>query len=260
MANTKKTSTKSTSTKAKTVPAKKPAKKPAGPSKKPAAYKEVTTKPKTTTRAHSTAKDHTKNRFCEVVFGVIIIILALAIAAGAICYFCFGRNQDVVMLPIDDDTQIPSRYVSVEDYDVKFLVPNGFNKMSEDDIEDANLAEDVEVAYINQDGSAIITLIESDIKVTNADIENHTNAIKNAVMTVGAKDATIGHYTVGDYNVGTLSYLSTSSNQKYPFCNSAYFSYEGKAISVNFQTTDAARAYWAEASDTIVKSLRFIEE
>ncbi len=273
MANTKKTSTKSTSTKTKTVPAKKPAQKPAGVSKKPAAYKEVPTKSKTTTKKSTTTvksqtsskpavKGKTKNRFSEVIFGIIIIVLALVIAVGAIFYFCCGRDKDVVMINVDENNQIPSRYVEISDYQIKFLVPDGFRRMSEEEIKDTNfgLSEEVKVAYINEDKSAIIALSQGDVTIDNDGVKNYINAVKSAVTTAGVKDIEMNFYESDTHNVGTLKYFSTNNDQDYPFHAFATFSYDDKATSLNFESTAAAREYWDNAGNTIVKSIKFTEK
>lgn len=269
MANTKKTSTKSTSTKAKTVPAKKPAKKPAGASKKPAARKEVAVKSQTTkvqktqpTKRSASAKGKTHNHFSEVIFGLIMIVLALAIAAGAVFYFCCGRDENVVMIDVDDQNKIPSHYVEIADYQIQFLVPDGFTRMSDEDIKNTNfgISEEVKLAYINEDKSAVIALGQSDAKVANDDVKNYTNAIKSAVTTAGAKDINTNYYDSSEHNIGTIRYLSTNSEQSYPFHAIAIFSHDDKATSLIFQCTEAARGYWEKASDTIIKSIKFVEK
>lgn len=273
MANTKKTSTKSTSTKTKTVPAKKPTTKPAGASKKPATYKEVSTKSKTTkksstatkssttNKSNTSSKGKTKNRLSEVIFGIIIIVLALAIAAGTIFYFCCGRNKDVVMIDVNGQDKIPSRYVEIADYQIKFLVPDGFKKMNDEEIKNTNfgISESVKVAYINEDKTAIIALSQGDVKITNDEVKNYTNAVKSAVTTAGVKDIAMNYYESDTHNVGTLKYLSTNKDQDYPFHAFATFSHDDKATTVNFECTEAARSYWENASDTIVKSIKFTE-
>jgi len=260
----KKSSTKSTTTntKTKSVPAKKPTKKPAGTSKKPAVYKETTTKSQTTSTKNSGKTTKTKKHAGEVIFGIIMIVLALAIAAGTICYFCWGRDKDVVKIQTEGDAVITTRYVEVEDYKVKVLIPETFKKMTEKEIEDTqlNLSQEVKTAYASKDKSVVISVGKVDAQISNDDIQNYTNALKSAFIAANAKDVTTKFYEADGHNVGVLSFANPQVNEAYPYCQVAIFSQDNQVVAVSFETSKDANASWSKVGDAILTALRFTDK
>lgn len=264
MANTKKSSTKSTTTntKTKSVPAKKPAKKPAGATKKPATYKEATAKTPASTTKSSTKTQKSKKHTSEVIFGIIMIILALVIAAGTIFYFCCGRDKDVVKIQTEGDAVITTRYVEVEDYKVKVLIPDNFKKMSKKEIEETtfNLSEEVTTAYASNEKGVIISVGKVDAQISNDGIKNYTNALKSAFITANAKDVTTKFYEADGHNVGVLSFSNPQVNESYPYCQVAIFSQDDQVVAVAFETNNEAHSSWEKVGDAILTALRFTDQ
>jgi len=264
VANTKKSSTKSTTTntKTKSVPAKKPAKKPAGVSKKPTTYKETTTRTQTSTTKTTSKSPKSKKHAGEVIFGIIMIILALAIAAGTIFYFCCGRDKDVVKIQTEGDTVITTRYVEVADHKVKVLIPDNFKKMSEKEIKETtfNLSEEITTAYASNEKNVIISVGKVDAQIPNDGIKNYTNALKSAFIAANAKDVTTKFYEADGHNVGVINFANPQVNESYPYCQVAIFSQDDQVIAVAFETTNEAHASWEKVGDAIITALRFTDQ
>lgn len=263
MANTKKSTTKSTTAKVKAVPAKKPAQKPTGPSKKPASYKTAPAKTASTkSRANKpSVKDKSKKHLGEIVFGVIMIVLALTIVAGAILYFCC-RNQDVVMIETDGDNSIASRYIEFPDYGTKILIPDNFKRMKADDIKGTkfNTIGETKVSYTNSDKSVLISFSQDDTGLTNDEVKNYTNATKSAFIAANAKDVQSEIREVDGHNIGIIKLYDAQTNASYPYRVFAIYSYDGKVTVANFETNAEVRNSWEKVGDAIISSLSFIEQ
>lgn len=264
MANTKKTtSTKNTktTTKSKTVPAKKPAQKPAGASRKPTEYKQATDKSQNITRKTTTKTKGTKHG-SEIIFGIIIVILALVIATGAIFYFCCGRDKNTINIDAGNDKSVAARYVEIADYKTSVLIPRDFKQLSEEGIKNTNFAmsEGIKAAYTNEDKSVVISLAQLDSELTNDEVKTYTNATKSALEAAKSEDLESLFYESDGHNVGMIKFFNANANKTYPYRALAIFSQDDKATLVNFECTEAARADWENVGDTIIKSIRFIEE
>lgn len=266
MANTKKTtSTKNTKTttksKTKTVPAKKPTQKPAGTSRKPAEYKPATSKSQNTTHKTSTKAKNTKHG-SEIIFGIIIVVLALVIAAGAIFYFCCGRNKNTISIDAGNDKSVAARYVEIADYKTSVLIPRDFKQLNEEGIKNTSFAmsEGIKAAYTNEDKSVVISLAQLDSELTNDEVKTYTNATKSVLEAAKSEDLESIFYESDGHNVGMIKFFNVNANKTYPYRALAIFSQDNKATLVNFECTEAARADWENVGDTIIKSIRFTEE
>lgn len=248
------------STKTKTKPAKKPATKPAGASVKPKQVKTVktTAKPKTTnTKPTKTAKSPCRG--CEIFFGIIMIVSALAIAAGAICYMFFGIDHDTVNVATGNGGNVVTKYVNIPDYNISVLVPTSFKQLTAEEVKPLYNSDQIKVAYANNDKTAVVSFSQSDDKFTNEEVEKFINTVRTAVNAAGAKDIQTNFYTVDKYNVGTIKFINGGDNVTYPYRYMAVFSKDDKATIVAFECKEELREEWEVVGDAIIKSITFHE-
>lgn len=246
------------STKTKTKPAKKPATKPTGASVKP---KQTKTVKATTSKTIKTPAKPEKSpcRACEIFFGIIMIVLALAIAAGAICYMFFGIDRDTVNVSTGTGGNVVTKFVNVPDYNISVLVPTNFKELSTEETKPLYNAEQIKVAYANTDKTAVISFSQSDDKFTNEEVEKFINTVRTAVSAAGAKDIQTNFYTVDKHNIGTIKFINGGENITYPYRYMAVFSKDDKATIVAFECKEELREEWEVVGDAIIKSLTFHE-
>lgn len=266
MATTAKSkTTKSTkTTKTKTVPAKKPATKPAGASVKPKEYKTVTSKT-ASKKSNTTKAKNTHHRGCEIFFGIIIIILAAAMIAGAVACFIIKpwRHDDTVMVESGEGNQIATVLTDLPGTHAKILIPKGFREL--DDTELATLqtangvtATNIKVAYGNNDNSVLIYLTESDETVTEDEVKDGINDLAKALKAAGITQIKTEVNEVDGHNVGTMQFSGLTS-AAYPYQYVAFFSNNGKAASIAFGCKAGAANEWQKVGEAIIKSLTFTE-
>lgn len=246
------------STKTKTKPAKKPATKPAGASVKPKQTKTVKTTTSRTTKTNSKS-EKSPCRACEIFFGIIMIVLALAIATGAIFHMFFGIDRDTVNVSTGTGGNIATKFVNIPDYKISVLVPTSFKELSAEESKPLYNSESIKVAYANDAKTAVVSFSQSGDKFTNEEVEKFINTIRTAVNAAGAKDIQTNFYTVDNHNIGTIKFINGGENIAYPYRYMAVFSEDNKATIVAFECKEELREEWEVVGDAIIKSLTFHE-
>lgn len=251
----------------KTKSAQKPATKPAGTSVKPKQTKTVkTTKAasKSTTTNAKTTKTHTKNRASEIFFGIIMIVLALAIIAGVATYCILGsQKNNTVMVETGKGNHVSTTMTELPNSKASILIPNDFKKLNDDELKElktSNDAEDanIKVAYANADKSVIIYMSESSDETSNDEIKQGITELAKIFKATGIKDITTNVKEVGNHNVGTVKF-SGLKQAAYPYQYIALFSDNNKAVSIAFGCSADATAEWTKVGDAIIDSLNFRE-
>lgn len=252
----------------KTKPAKKPVTKTAGASVKTKPTKTVKTAKTTikpTTSNAKTVKTHTKNRASEIFFGIIMIVLALAIIAGVATYFILGSRQsnNTVMVETGKGNQVGTTLTELPDSKASILIPNDFKKLNDDEIKELKESDgaesaNIKVAYANADKSVIIYMSESTDQVSNDDIKQGITELAKIFKAAGIKDITTNVKDVNGHNVGTIKF-SGLEQATYPYQYIALFANNDKAANVAFGCSKDATAEWAKVGDAIIDSLTFRE-
>lgn len=255
MAETRKKST--TTTKTKTVPAKKPATKPAGKSVKPKATKTVaakTTTSKATTAKTAKSSTGKKGSLSRIIFSIIVAVAVVAVATciigGIIC-----QNQ-TVMVENGKGDKIATKYISM---DKKFeaFVPTSFKKLSDDEIKKEFGEDGPTMVYRNKEDTAYVSFIapDSEVDVSNEQVSNYMELMKAILSTTATINGT-ETYDVDDHKVGILTFTIKAEGDE-AYSQMALFSYEGKLASITFSCTKEVRGEWEAVSNRIMKSIRF---
>lgn len=249
MAETRKT------TKSKTKPAKKPATKPATkPSVKPKETKTVsttTTKPSTTaaTPKHSASK------------GILIAIIAVAIiavVAGVVtCVVSGCMNKDeTVMIENGKGEQVESKYVSLEGYKYRILVPTSFKTLTAEEIaKDYGTNDAPELVYANEENTVNIAFSKPNNSLKNDEVKEYLDAMKtilNTSMEVISAEAV----EKDGHTIGVLKVVSELDDEKI-YNEMAFFSYEDKLAIVTFNCRDKVRSEWEKVGNSIIDSIKF---
>lgn len=271
MAETRKTTTKTAKTKTtkstKTVPAKKPATKPAGKSVKPKATKTVSAsaKPKaTSTKAKTTAartnsakpKSAKKDKNgAKTIMIIIIIVAALAVVAGvAACVINKCFNNDIVMIENGNGKQIEAKRVGLEGYNYTIAVPTDFHALTAEEIKkDYGTSEAPDAAYANSDNTVNIVFSKPENNLTNDQIEEYLKAMK-LILSTSMDVIDTNSYEVDGHNVGVIRVSATTDGQKV-YNQMAFFSYNDKLAIVSFNCKDEVRGEWEKAGENIIKTL-----
>ena len=241
MAETRKT------TKPKTKPAKKPATKPASkPSVKPKEVKEVKT---TTTSKPSTAKPATatgKTGASKGILIAIIVIAIIAVVAGVVVCVINGcmKNDETVMIENGKGDKVESKYVSLEGYKYRVLVPTSFKTLSAEEIaKDYGTSEAPELVYANEENTVNVAFSKPNNSLKNDEIEEYLNAMKTILGT--SMDV-----------IGILKIVSELEDEKI-YNQMAFFSYDDKLAIVTFNCRDNVRNEWEKVGDSIIDSIKF---
>ncbi len=253
MAETRKT------TKPKTKPAKKPATKPASkPSVKPKEVKEVKT---TTTSKPSTAKPATatgKTGASKGILIAIIVIAIIAVVAGVVVCVINGcmKNDETVMIENGKGDKVESKYVSLEGYKYRVLVPTSFKTLSAEEIaKDYGTSEAPELVYANEENTVNVAFSKPNNSLKNDEIEEYLNAMKTILGT--SMDVISANMVEKDgHNIGILKIVSELEDEKI-YNQMAFFSYDDKLAIVTFNCRDNVRNEWEKVGDSIIDSIKF---
>lgn len=260
MAETRKT------TKPKTKPAKKPATKPATkPSAKPKEVKEVktttktaaktTTKPSTTKTASTAAP---KSGASKGILIAIIIVALIAVVAGVVACVVNGciNNNETVMIENGKGDKVESKYVSLEGYKYKVLVPTSFKELSAEEIaKDYGTTEAPERVYSNEENTVNVAFSKPNNTLKNDEIKEYLDAMKTILGT--SMDVISADMVEKDgHNVGILKLVSELEDEKI-YNQMAFFSYDDKLAIVTFNCRDNIRNEWEKVGNSIIDSLKF---
>lgn len=267
MAETRK---KSTTTKTKTVPAKKPATKPAGksvapkqtkaakaPTKSTTAKKPATKSTKTTTTKTASAKPATKKEcnICKVIFAIIVAIAVVAVATWAIICVV-NKSNDTVMVENGKGDKVSMKYVSLEDYKYRVLVPTDFKELSAEEIKaDYGTTEAPELVYSDADNTVNIAFSAPNGTLANSQIKEYLNTMKT-ILSTGMNVLSSETYEVDDHTIGVIRLVSDFEGVEI-YNQMAFFSYENKLTIITFNCKGGARTEWEKVGDEIIKSINF---
>ena len=248
--------TRTTTTKTKTKPAKKPTPKPATkPSPKPKAVKTVTKTTSTTTAAAPAVQ---KAGAGKCILIAIILIAIIAVVAGVVtCVVTSIHNNDTVMIENGNGDEIEARYVSLDGYDYKVLVPSDFKELTATEIADiyGNTADAPSKVYANEDSTVNIALAEPTNTLKNDDVEEYLDAMKT-ILATSMKVVNSEMVKKDDYNIGILSVISELDDQEV-YNQMAFFSYDGKLAIVSFNCRENIRGEWEKVGNAILGSIKF---
>lgn len=271
MAETRKKST--TTTKTKTVPAKKPATKPAGKSVAPKQTKTVkaqatgTASKKTTAKAtkttdtksvsttpRSTAKKQCN--LCKVIFTVIVAVALVAVATWAIaCVINKTANENITVENGNGD-KVSMKYVSLEDYKYRVLVPSDFKELSADKIkEDYGTTEAPELVYANANDTVNIAFSAPNGTLADSQIKEYLDTMKT-ILSTGMDVISTNTYEADGHTISVIKLVSDFEGEKI-YNQMAFFSYEDKLTIITFNCKGDARAEWEKVGDEIIKSINF---
>lgn len=270
MAETRK---KSTTTKTKTVPAKKPATKPAGKSTTPKVTKTVKASTKTT-KATSTKKTTVKTtkpaaakttstkpaakkecNICKIIFAIIIAVAVVAVATWAIIC-AVNKSNDTVMIENGKGDKVSLKYVSLDDYKYRVLVPTNFKKLSDEEIKaDYGTDNAPELVYSDADDTVNIAFSAPNGNLTDSQIKDYLNTMK-AILGTGMNILSSDTYEVDNHTIGVLRLVSDFDGVEV-YNQMAFFSYEDKLAIITFNCKGEARAEWEKVGDEIIKSINF---
>lgn len=264
MAETRKT------TKSKTKPAKKPAAKPAGKSVKPKEVKTVrATVPKAATpktsapkpaAVKSNAPKATNQHHGLSALALIFIIIAAGLAVIAGITFCVINNcmtrDEVVLIENGKGEQVESKYVSLENYKYRVLVPTSFKVLTAEEIaKDYGTTEAPELVYANEENTVNVAFSKPNNSLKNDEVKEYLDAMKTILNT--SMDVISAETVEKDgHTVGVLKVVSELDDEKI-YNEMAFFSYEDKLAIVTFNCRDKVRSEWEKVGNAIIDSLKF---
>lgn len=266
MAETRKKST--TTTKTKTVPAKKPATKPAGKSVTPKQTKTVKAPAKTTTTKNTTVKTtkstsasaksaaKKKCNICKIIFAIIVAVAVVAVAVWAIACIVDKTSDKTITVENGNGDKVSMKYVSLEDYKYRVLVPADFKELSAEEIKkDYGTTEAPELVYSDNDNTVNIAFSAPNGTLADNQIKEYLDTMKT-ILSTGMDVISTNTYTADDHTIGVIKLVSELEGQKI-YNQMAFFSYENKLTIITFNCKDGVRAEWEKVGDEIIKSINF---
>lgn len=252
MAETRKT------TKPKTKPAKKPATKPATkPSVKPKEVKEVKTTTKSSTAKTTSATAH-KSGASKGILITIIIIAIIAVVAGVVVCVINGctKNDETVMIENGKGDEIESKYVSLEGYKYRVLVPTNFKQLTAEEIaEGYGTTEAPELVFSNDDNTVNVAFSKPNNALKNDEIKEYLDAMKT-ILGTSMEVISADMVEKDGHNVGVLKVMSELDDEKI-YNEMAFFSYDDKLAIITFNCRDDIREEWEKVGNSIIDSIKF---
>ncbi len=235
----KATKTVTTSTgKTKTMPAAKPASKPA-----------------------PTVKAPKKKYGTGCIIAFVIGVLAVAALVGIVIYALaqnVSKNDPAMIVEDGDGNKVSTAYTKFIKDSFQLKIPTEFKKLNAEEVKEQYGAEAAEAVYVSKDEKAsFIVATEEDAKVANDQIESYLKTMKSVFGTAG-KVLKTDYYQQGNHNIGLIQVLLENSGKKY-YEEMAFFSVDGQLILLTFSAEDTERAKWQPVSDYIIKSIDFLK-
>lgn len=246
----KATKTVTTSTgKAKSVPAKKPATKPA-----PKAKTTKTTKSAKATAAKPVKAASKTGRVIACIVGTLAAIALIVIVI--IMIVCNMNNHADLTVKTADGQKITTQYIGFNDNKFKLKIPTSFHALSSDEVKNEYLdgeENSAAVVYANDDKKIAIAVTPTDTATTNDDIKSSVETLET-IFKQNGKNLTTDYYTQGNYNIANLKFDGPDTYEHLIF-----FAQDDKLTTITFSCPVSERDNWQGVGNFIMKSLEFAE-
>lgn len=214
------------------------------------------------TPAKTTAKS-TNNFPWKVIIGLIV---AIVIVVGAVlCVIQLTNkkddktedNQSDVALTLENGkgNKLEAKYVSLDGFNYKFLAPANFTTMSAEKVaEDYGTSEAPDLVLTNQDNTVNLALSKPENELSDDQISEYLDVIKQVFESAEAKDIKTNLYEVNGHQVGEIEMVTDYTDEDI-YNHMVFFSYNGKLAVTSFNCLDSMRGEWEKVGDNIIKSL-----
>ncbi len=224
-------------------------------------------KAKTTTKpAKATAKS-TNNFPWKIIIGIIVAAVIIAGAIFCIVQLTHKDNDDTKkeddkaetaqVLENGQGKKLDAKYVSLDGYNYKLLVPSSFETMSAEKVaEDYGTTEAPDLVMTNKDNTVNLALSKPENALSNDQIEEYLKAMKQIFEAAEAKDIKTNLYEVNNHKVGEIEMVTDYTDEDI-YNHMVFFSYDGKLAVISFNCLDSMRGEWGKVGEDIIKSLVF---
>lgn len=223
---------------------------------------------KTTTakaKSASTTAKSTNNFPWKIIIGIIV---AAVIIAGAI--FCIvqlanqkddgkksedGKTEVAQILEDGKGDKLDAKYVSLDGYNYKVLVPADFTNMSAEQIaEDYGTSEAPDLVLTNKDNTVNLALSKPENTLSDSQISDYLDAIEQVFDAADAKDIKTQLTEINGHKVGEIEMVTDYTDEDI-YNHMVFFSYNGKLAIISFNCLNSIRGEWGKVGEGIVKSL-----
>ncbi len=169
-----------------------------------------------------------------------------------------GCMQDnaTVMIENGKGEEVESKYVSLEDYKYRVLVPTSFKTLSKEEIaKDYGTTDAPELVFANADNTVNVAFSKPNNALKNDEVEEYLKAMKTILST--SMDVISADMTEKDgHKIGILKLVSKLEDEKI-YNQMAFFSYDDKLAIVTFNCRDNIRGEWEKVGSAIIDSIKF---
>lgn len=213
----------------------------------------------------ATAKS-TNNFPWKVIIGIIV---AAVIIAGII--FCIiqltNKKDDGDNKKTEDDTSITketlengkgkkldAKYVSLDGYGYKLLVPTDFTTMSAAQVaEDYGDSDAPDLVLTNKENTVNLALSKPENTLSNDQIQEYLDTIKT-LFEVNADVLDTNLREVNGHKVGEIKLITDYTDEDI-YNHMAFFSYNGELAIISFNCLDSMRGEWGKVGEEMIHSL-----
>lgn len=214
--------------------------------------------------ASATAKS-TNNFPWKIVIGIVV---AVVVVIGIIlCVILLTNKKDnsektednktdvAMVLENGKGSKLDAKYVSIDGYNYKLLVPADFTKMSDEQIaEDYGKTEAPDLVYTNKDNTVNLALSKPENTLSDSQISDYLDAIEQVFDAAEAKNIKTNLKDVNGHKVGEIEMVTDYTDEDI-YNHMVFFSYDGKLAVISFNCLDSMRGEWEKVGEEIMKSL-----
>lgn len=150
------------------------------------------------------------------------------------------------------------KYVSLDDYKYRVLVPSDFKELSDEEIKaDYGTTEAPELVYSDADNTVNIAFSAPNGTLANSQIKEYLDTMKT-ILSTGMTVLDTSTYEADNHTIGVIKLVSDFDGEEI-YNQMAFFSYENKLTIITFNCKGEARAEWEKVGDEIIKSINITE-
>lgn len=191
--------------------------------------------------------------------GIVLVVAFVAIAIG-IASNSNGSadraDKDTLIVESGKGEEIKTEYYHIDGNKFYVKIPTDFRKLSTEEINKKYSGDVPETVFANADDDVNIAISISDVQVTDDQIEEYLEVMKE-LLESNSDIITTDFYEVNKHHVATMKVGTEGNNDDAYYNQMMFFSYEDKLVVIAFNCDLDDRGTWENVGDFIINSLYF---
>lgn len=225
---------------------------------KPKTTRAATTKPTSTKKRSTASKPNGMGRMIAIIVGIVAVVALIIIGIVALVNGINQNGKNNMTVETGTGEKVETQYLGFDDFKFRLKVPKAFHALTDAEIQQKYNNNVPEVVYADNDNTVNIAISPTDDTLNDDQVETYLKTMENILSMSGNKILSSKLTTQGNHNIGTIQFVTDSTEGKY-YNYMAFFSQDDKLSIITFNVKDTERETWQPVADFVIKSLDFVK-